>query len=359
MTAALLLSAFNQYGFNSPGSATNFAVDATDKGIACLIQANSTDPIERIGFRYGARTGTPPAYIVAIESIDASGLPSGTVLGGGSPASATFTPPASTAWDGTYQWVALANSYTPTLGQFLALTIRYSSGTVGAGNTSSFTTSYGGVTSASDARSFPCSVTLSTTWTKSSTALTPMAYRTASGRYGMIIQSEYTTLTANTATHKSGMYWTLPSGWGSAYQVAGLRGMMKLGAAGGSCKVAIWQTDGTELASVTIDSDFAGNLGSNTCGDVYFTSLATLNYGTKYYAGVEVISGTCGVNGIVLAEAADRSWFPNGTNRGLMTNAGSFVETDTTMPLLDLIMADITVPSGSTGGVLIGGRNVR
>lgn len=355
MTAALLLGGFNQYGFNSPGSATNTAIDATDKGIAAILQANSTDAITHIGFRYGLRTGTPPTYIAALEGLDTSGLPDGTVLGGGSPASVTFTPPASTAWDGTYQWQALANSYTPTRGQLLALTIRYSSGTVGAGNNSSFTTSYAGIASASDGRVFPCGLTLSTTWTKSSTAIPTLAYRTANGRYGQIIQSEYTTLTANTATHKSGMYWTLPSGWGSTYQVAGLRGMMKLGAAAGSCKVCIWQTDGTELASVTIDSDAPGSVGgSNMYGEVYFTSLATLNYGTKYYAGVEVVSGTVGVNGITFAEAADRSWLPNGTNRGLMTNAGSFVETDTTVPLLDLIFADITVPSGSTSYVIGG-----
>ena len=134
-----------------------------------------------------------------------------------------------------------------------------------------------------------------------------------------------------------------------------MRGMMKLGAAAGSCKVCIWQTDGTELASVTIDGDAPGSVGgSNMYGEVYFTSLATLNYGTKYYAGVECVSGTVGVNGITFAEAADRSWLPNGTNRGLMTNAGSFVETDTTVPLLDLIFADITVPSGSSSYVIGG-----
>lgn len=357
MTAAnFLKSGFNAYGFNSPGAISNVTLSASNSGIGWIFQANSTDAITHLGFRYGLRTGTPPTYSIRLESSDASGNPDNTDVGGGSATAATFTPPASTAWDGTWQWVALTNSYTPTLGQFLYSTIRYSSGTIDGSNNGSFGQSYASISSAADGRTFPAVNNLSGgTWTKSATNVPLFGYRTANGRYGQIALSEYQTATANTATHKSGMYFTLNSGFGSSFKLAGISGLMKMGAAGGSCKVGCWQTDGTELASVTIDGDFPGSVGGpNIYGEAYFTTQPTLNYGTKYYVGVECVSGTVAVNGISFTEAADRAWLPNGTNRGLMTYNGSFTETDTTVPLIDLILADITVPSGSTSYVIGG-----
>lgn len=357
MANALLMRAFNQYGYISPSSVLNHSLDANNDGVALLFQANSTDAITHLGFRYGLRTGTPPVYSIRLESPTTSGIPDDADIGGGSATAATFTPPASTAWDGTWQWVALTNSYTPTLGQFLFATIRYSSGTVDASNFSSFGVAYPGIMSVNDARSLPAMLTMAAgSWTKTgNTGL--LGYRTASGRYGLIAISEYTTLTANTATHKSGMHFTLASGYGDTFKLAGLAGMMKLSAAGGSCKVGIWDTSGTELASVTIDGDYPASVaGPNVFGEVYFTTQPTLSYGTKYYIGIEVVSGAVGVNGIVMAEAADRSWFPNGTSRGLVTFDGStWTETDTVMPLLDIIFADITEPSGGGGGGMIVG----
>src|SRR5690349_18160435 len=67
------------------------------------------DTWTHVGFRYGARTGTPVQHKTGLQTPDASGNPDGTYLGGGSPASGTFTPPADATWDGTWQWVALAN----------------------------------------------------------------------------------------------------------------------------------------------------------------------------------------------------------------------------------------------------------
>ena len=43
-------------------------------------------------FLYGLRTGTPPTYRAALEAVGTDGTPDGTALGGGSPASVTFTP---------------------------------------------------------------------------------------------------------------------------------------------------------------------------------------------------------------------------------------------------------------------------
>lgn len=354
MAAALLLSQFNFYGSANVGGATNLVVDASTEGLGFVFQANSADAITHLGFRYGARTGTPPTYVMTLEGIDASGLPDGADIGGGSPTAVTFTPPADASIDGIWQWKTLTNAYTPSRGQFLAGTIRYSSGTIDGSNNSSFTRSLANLQITT--RGLPYHLGLAGTWTKQATPAV-FGYRTASGRYGVIGISGYATVTANTAGHMSGMFFTLSSDWGDTFKVAGIRMIGKLGAAGGSCKVGIWNTAGTLLQSVTLDGDATGANGasSDTQSDIYFSdaTLATLSYGTKYYVGIEVVSGTCSVAGVNLTEAEDRSAWPNGVNRGLVTYNGSYTETTTTLPLIDLILADITEPAGGGGGMIV------
>jgi hypothetical protein len=132
-------------------SFTNFTINSS-AGTADIVvwcfQADTTDAITDLGFRYGARTGTPPTYRISLQGASTSGIgPDGTVLGGGSPASQTFTPPADTSINGLWQWKTLANSYTPTRGQFLCSVIEYSSGTIDGSNNSSFTKEAAGLLS--------------------------------------------------------------------------------------------------------------------------------------------------------------------------------------------------------------------
>src|SRR5438105_4685448 len=87
---------------------TSFALDQTTDQIEYIFQAAEAITITRLGFRYGTRTGTPPTYQVSLQGVDGTGVPDGTVKGGGSPASATFTPPADATWDATWRWVTLS-----------------------------------------------------------------------------------------------------------------------------------------------------------------------------------------------------------------------------------------------------------
>jgi hypothetical protein len=360
MTAALGLRGFNDQGFIAPGGATNRALVGSGDGLAWAFQPYSTEPITHLGFRYGARTGTPPTYLIRLEGLDTSGNPDGSDIGGGSATAVTFTPPADTTIDGLWQWKTLTNAYTPTKGQFLASVIRYSSGSVDASNNSSFTQTLGTLP---NGRVLPYTLdNLAAAWVKR-TAWPVFGWRTASGRYGWTYQSTYTTATANTAGHRSGMHFTVPSGHGSSYRIRGLHFVGDLGVTGSSTVVAIWSTDGTVRQTVTIDTDQLGTspANSNQINPIIFTdALYDFAYGTKYYCGIEVVSGAVGMNGFVLAEDADRSAFPNGTNRGLVTwNGSSWTETDTVLPMCELILEDVTVPSGGSGGAgqsaLVGG----
>jgi hypothetical protein len=356
MVAALGFQSSSGAGCVALGGASNVSLNGAGIGIAFLCQASTVNAITRIRFRFGSRTGTPPSYVVTLETVGADGRPSGTDIGGGSPTATVFTPPASTAWDGTIQEITLENSWTPTArSDWFWVTIRHSSGTVDAGNFGSFTSTFNSIrAAATHTRGF---ATLSGgTWTLSG-QVGNVAFGTATELFGILFLTFYSTATANTAGHRSGVYFTLPSGFGSTYQVRGISFTGKGAAASGSYKVCIWDTSGTEITSVTVDADISQGATSNRQIEVLFDTLATLSFGTKYYAGIEVISGTVYVSGLLCGDADGKSIFPLGSLTGLATyNGTSWTETATTHILFELLFEDITVPSGGgAGAIIIGG----
>lgn len=73
----------------------------------------------------------PPTYIVGIEGVSDGRVPNGTYEGGGSPASGTY---AGASWSTGWNVIDLDNPITLTEGTEYAVTIRYSTGTIGASN---------------------------------------------------------------------------------------------------------------------------------------------------------------------------------------------------------------------------------
>ena len=342
------------------GTVVNYSVDASNDGMAVFFQCETTDSITHLWFRYGARTGTPPTYRISLQSPNTTGNPDGTVLGGGSPASKTFTPPADTSWDGLGQWIALDNSYTPSLGQFLCMVIEHSSGTIDASNFSSFTRSYTGLKGGSNGFPYPITEAAGT-WTKIN-ANPVFAYRTASNRYGTPGVSTHNTnaIGVTTSGHRTGMAFTLPSGFASTYKLKGVYFNGRLGNSSGTAVIKIWDTSGTVIATTdTWDADYTESSGQPVGHRAIFNSLVSLTAGTKYYIGAEcTFTGhTFFASGITLTEANDRLCYPFGTNRVYATyNGSTWTETDTILPLIELIFDDITVPSGSGSTIFVCGE---
>jgi hypothetical protein len=340
-------------------SANNHIVDASNEGVAWVFDTRSTNAITHLGFRYGARTGTPPTYIIGLEGVSTStGNPDGTYVGGGSPASATFTPPADTTDDGVWKWIALSNSYTPTLSQRLAITIRYSSGTIDGSNNSSFTSRWSGMSP--ELGSFPYSLTNTAgTWTKGTSA--PIyGVRTASERYGPIIPNLYATRTAATIGHRQAMKVNLPAGFGDTYKVAGFRASASIATTTGKAPLAkIWSASAA-LASKTMDVD---QMGSPTSGayrtvEVFFDTSVTLNFGTDYYFGFEVAETTNSgilIYGTRYLDTTDKSYIEGGSYCvGSSYDGSTWTDYDdaTVRPWMELILEDWTEPSGG-GGLLL------
>lgn len=353
MADALQMQLFSQYGPQFITAVTNLSLDDSGDGLGFVFQPQSADPITHLGFRYGTRTGTPPTYIASLQALT-TGLPNGTILGGGTPASVTFTPPADTSINNTWIWYALANAYTPATGDRISCCVEYSSGTIDASNFSSFGRRLGGQQSA--IVGFPYHVTkAASTWAKT-TSETLFGYRTANGRYGIIGTGMFATNIATTG-QRSTMHFTLPAGHGDTFTVSGAHLQHRIGATATTMRLGIWNAAGTELQGTTFTSDEFQRLSDDISTRLLFAgALATLSYGTKYYIGWESISSSSiGLRGMQLAEAADRSAFPNGVNRGFSSwNGSAWSDNDTVMPQAELILGDITEPAAGGGGPAFG-----
>lgn len=337
---------------------SNHTVDANNDGIAIEIQARGAEAITHIGFRYGVRAATPPTFVATLEGKSATtGAPDGTDVGGGSPTAVTFTPPADATWDGTWQWVTLTNAYTPTRGQILMATIRYSSGTIDGTNNSTFTT-HSGTLNAPASWRFPQGWRLTAGTWAGQAAQGIGGLRTASTRYGLIVENVYNTRSASTVGHRVAAKFTLPAAIATSKAIKGVRLVGSIASAAAKNPIfGLWSAS-SALQTFTLDSDWWTSPGNSyQVLDLLFdeVTLSTLTWGTAYYVGLEVadaVSGGVLLNGLQLDNASDLSAYGGGSNAHLATYNGSAWADDTTVyPFFELILDDITGNSGS-GGVV-------
>ena len=339
----------NWFGPPIIAGATNHTLDATNDSIYWVFPTDTTDPITRAGVRWGVTSGTPVTYRISLQSVDASGNATGTVLGGGSPASVTFTPPNNSSWDSTFQEFTFDNAYTPSAGEIIALVVDYSSGTFGG---SSISITRGLTLHQSVTAGLPYHTIVNAgAATRSAVALT-FAYGTATAWYGypgIAISNQ----SVNTSGHRVAQYLTLPSGNGSTFKVSHIAFIGRLAIAGSTGKVAIWDSAGTEIAaSATLDADQVASAGSSTMHlRVPLTTQPDLSYGTEYYYGLQALSGnTYGMSCLSLGHADHRTAYSGGTSRGFASwNGSAWTKTNTLVPLCDIIVEDIVVPSGGGG----------
>lgn len=335
----------------------NHVIDASNDAVGFVFSAPTADPITHGLFRYGARAGTPVAHTITLEGVSlTTGQPDGADVGGGSPTAATFTPPADTSWDGLVQRIAFTNSFTPTPGAEYAMTIR-PSGTPDGTNNSSITTDVSLLGSAA-VHGFPYATRLTAgTWAKR-VAFPIFGLESSSGdRWGNLLQAIFSTRSASTVGHRQACRFVLPGS--STYRVRGMRFTSSLSTAGGKNPLAkIWSASAA-LQSKTLDTDvWAGT--TNYVHEVLFPDpLATLTGGTVYYAGLEVADSASG--GVLLyggkfSSASDLTSLPFGTEWYLATFDGSTWTHDTTVrPWLELILEDVTEPTGGSTAYVIGG----
>jgi hypothetical protein len=323
------------------------ALDTTTDKQAVVFHAPEAVALTHAGFRYGVRTGTPPTYRISLQGVDASGNPTGTVLGGGSPASATFTPPADATWNSTWQWVALSNSYTPARGELMAVVIDYSSGTVDGTNNGSFT--YANGASIYQRATFPYPL-LDTTgsWAKPTLLDPSYAVKSATRVYGVPVVA-FTNLVASTSGHRVALKVTLPSGWAATWQAVGVRFNASTPAAGQTWIVGLWDSAGAVLQAVTLDSDQSASTTSDRrFHEVWWDDTpVTLSFGATYYVGIERVGSNVQLNTLEVASVDELTAFPLGASAHAATwNGSAWSDVSTQRPAIELILKDITAPVG-------------
>lgn len=121
-------------GYGTNFSPTNSAHYATNqKSCSVIIDFPSSKTITNVQIYCQYKTASaPPTYKISLQSVDANGLPTGTILGGGTPASKNFAGASLTV--GAWNTITLDNSYAVSAGDDFAIVLEYVSGTIGFSN---------------------------------------------------------------------------------------------------------------------------------------------------------------------------------------------------------------------------------
>ncbi len=300
-----------------------FALNQTTDKLEVVFQAPAAIAITRLGFNYGARTGTPPTYKISLQGVDASGNPDGTIKGGGSPASTTFTPPASSAWNTTWRWHTLDNAFTCARGDMLAWVIEYSSGTVDGSNNSSFNFRFNSTVT----QNFPY-IIQNDAGVRSRANIQPFfGYGLAGTAYGLPAQTTGGgNVNSGSSPNEYGVNIVWPT-WLTGATLMGVR-LMLTATAATTLKAQLYSgglvTDTTPIQDVTFDMDAVSTV-SKGYVDVYFdeATLTTLVGGASYSVSIAPQSGTnISIDTFAAADALDWAPWPGGTDWTLATRAG-------------------------------------
>lgn len=342
-----------------------------NNGIAASMQIGcsaTTDSITHVGFRQGVTTGTQDAayFTASLQSLSATtGLPDGTILGGGSPASVAFT--ASSANDGKWVWCTLDNAYTATRGDSLACCIVRTAATDAAHKI----TATPGWGSGANRIAYPIALTEAAgTWSKITTYFPTTACKSAAGVYGWPLVAAMTSRTfgGGSGGVENGFTFNVPTNFCASYKVRGVRAFVNTGSGGARVFiVGIYQnpTSGT-TATVQVTQQFdqdnmsAAGSGNRFIQAIFTGTLATLTAGVTYAVGFATTSASdSSLYTMDQTSAGDFDAYEFGQNVAYCSRnpgafppnaATNFTVTATSRPWVELILDDLTAPAGGTGG---------
>lgn len=356
----------------SGSTVTSFQLNGNTDTLEYIVQCPESDLITHLGFRYTSRTGTPPTYRISIQGVDGSGRADGVIKtgDGGQPASGTFTPPADATWNTTWRWIALqANgAYTVSRGQFIAIVIDYSSGTI-SGTDASTITSASNAGGGGGSWHFPYAIHVDAGSPTRQTLMPVVAWKSSTKTYGFPMETNaVTSFSSDTATtDERGTAFNLAAGLGDSYKVIGAKIVGTSGAAGKQFKLLLSQglTGTSLLQDVTFDTDHVSAVATANRGwIVYFdeATLSTLTFGTDYVLSVQPqdTSHNMAIIEWTSDDAQDNGAWPVGTQvwGATRADAASNWTSDTTKRFaITPIFEDLTEPVGGGGGgqVVFGG----
>jgi hypothetical protein len=340
----------SRFPSSSSAGLTSFTIDSNNDKVGWLFQLPETDTITTVCFRYNLRTGTPVQHKISIQDLTAgTATPSGTPLGGASPASATFTPPADATWDGTWREIALDKSVSLTQGVVYALVIE-PVGTPSGTDSSAFTHSS---TNVSARQGFPYAATVSNggSWSPQTTG--PIyGLMSASRYYGNPMTAFFTTQIST--PNEQAATITLPAGVCDTLKIRGVRVALRMSATGRTVLIQLYDNGTSPGQAITWDSDI-GLTSDFRWFEIIFddTTLDALTAGNTVYVGFAPQNATSNfcLNGIQLPNSTSKDAWPGGDIFGFATRAGAgWTADNTVLPMAEFIVDDVTEPAAGGGG---------
>jgi hypothetical protein len=342
---ALNAVTFTSYAFQNTTDQMEWICQVPDDNDAATVT------ITQVGYRLTSVAGTSPLMRIGIQGVGTDGNPDNTFKNAGA-SSATFTP----AGSSTFVWVTLGTPYVASRGEFIAIVIKYESGTLTAGvNAPNFARSFSG----GQTEQLPFTIQ-NQAGTRSRTADTQRpvyGFRSAAKAFGLPLQ----TLTATTfsTTAERALRFLVESSNGATYKVAGIRMLLLTPVAGKTLDVNLY--DGTTVISTAVlDSDAVRVGGANGLATVWFQDaiLPALFTGKEYRIGLAPRDASTNVAWYTadFTQASDMESIPQGQNFYLSTRATlgatAFTDTLTSRPCAEIIVSQWTKPPA---GLVIAG----
>lgn len=340
-------------GLPALNSNANVTLDAAGEYTAIIFMAYEAMTISHVGFGVTTATGSPTAD-VRIETVDASGLPSGTLW-------ATNTNIVTGALSTGWGLHALTASASVSAGQMVCVKVAYNSGTALA-LTRFSNVQLGG------SEGLPYAVlntgtptktvlTLSLAWAVGSSATSFYTFT------GLILPASSVSndVYANTDGNRRGVRFRVP------FACRCIGALDWNGSQNGDYNVSLYSDGGTELESVSVDGDHSV-VGTNALQNVFFDTQVSLSAGTWYRFVKTPTSVTNDHISVTTLPSANYmggfGWGNGNAHYTTFTTGGGWVDSATDqiptfMRLLIDQIDDGTGSGASGGGHILGGTVVR
>lgn len=352
----------NEFILRDVFAGDTFNLDASNDKIAVVFQMPEAMTITTIGFATtnAGQNVADPVYTWSIQGVDATGLPDGTIKGGGSPASVAENGADAIQMDDH----TLANTYAASRGEWLSIVGEHSSGTVDGTHFIQIRRGWDFL-AGSPGAPYSLTDTAGAGWVKLGNSGPIWLLRSASKSLGFPIGAFSVAGQDWNSTNESGLRFNLDSGWGSTFKLKGVQMVSEFLVAGATCYMALYSGASAPYTleeSIAIDGDYFRNTLTNI-GHFFFdeATLPTLNFGTEYFL-IFTSSSATGRSPWVFefATAGDAAALPWGGEFQLCTRVvnnipgsdtadNNFTMTTTKRPAIALILEDWTEPAGGGG----------
>jgi hypothetical protein len=347
-------SQFQVTATSAPALAAGATLDSTtskDLGFVFFNDTGASITITKVGLLQSALANSPGTLRIGIQGVSATtGLNSGTWLGATNSAYVDVTSYSSGNND-LFVEFALGESVTIAPGGIFCIYAKPQSGSWDASNSVSYRYNITGTPTERN----PYMIN---NGAKVASTLGVVYYKTSTNTYGFPIQT-ITTINSTSSSNPGefGLKFTMPTYKCTTFKVAGLRVTVSITGTRATT-INLYDTDGsTVIATGAIDTDnYIAGAGTDT---YLFTTnpLPTLNAGSIYRASIQPASTSSGsYYKLGVPAAADMLALSPYTLAYCTRNgiSGAWTDDTLTLPTIQLLVVDMTIPAASMVAPLIG-----